>query len=97
MVNIKEAFKCPYCGEIYDDYEDAKYCADNCIEPDDIIIREKFECEYCNEVYEYSSSAKKCEKEHVDKKDKYYEKFLEQESRNKLALAAIHKNQKKLR
>ena len=98
MVIINEKiYKCPYCFNDYYDYDDATECASNCVDPLNVIeTNGNYICEMCDNEYFELDKAEECEKEHINKDDKYYNKYKEKESFKKLERAANHPTQKKL-
>ena len=65
---------CPYCGEEYDDEDNAKECAMECVDVE--LPTEKdvgtFTCEYCNKEYDDEDEACGCEENHIESKDIHY-------------------------
>ena len=100
MVNVmnKQIWKCPYCEETYEIYDDAKTCANNCAEVDEPEedYDEIFECEMCSKVFEDYDDTEACEMKHIDNKDKHWERFEEIQSKKRLMEAASHSEQTKI-
>lgn len=96
---VKEVIKyeCPYCGEEYNDYDDAKECARDCVQVDDPDELDYIQCEMCNECYKQSYKAIECEESHEKKKDKHYCKYIDNKKRELLDKAASHPKQTKLK
>ena len=62
-MNTIENFRCPECGDQYNDYDGAYQCIIDCLlenrdEPEKII---KYQCETCSKQYDEEIKAKECE------------------------------------
>ena len=95
LKDYKSVYKCPYCGNEYNNEEDAEDCADNCNENDDVIYTENYvyTCEYCDKEYMRKIEAEKCEKSHSTMQK---EAIKDAKEKLVLAKASMHKEQKKL-
>jgi len=96
--NTKTLWKCPYCGEEYDNFDDANDCAIDCADVDDPeeLVVTKYECAMCHKVFEEYDEAEVCEMKHSNDEDKYWVRFQEIESMKRLEEAANHPNQTKI-
>ena len=88
---ITRIYKCPYCRNKYNDYDDAWDCAKECAdidtpEEDDEV---SFICEYCRKNFNDEDEADRCEDYHIENKDKDYLQI-------KLKEASEHPAQEKL-
>ena len=93
-----ELWACPYCGEKYDDEDDAKDCAKECVDVDspNEIDETQYFCEMCDKEHNSFMDAEACENRHITKADKHFEEYQRREEMKKLAKAAAHPNQMKL-
>jgi hypothetical protein len=93
-----EIWKCPYCGEEYDDELDAEECAKECVDVESPTEDERTEyyCEMCGRQHRNYDYAETCEELHRKKEDRHFIKWQHDEEMKKLAKAAAHPGQKKL-
>lgn len=91
---VKEQYKCPYCGNMLDNYDDAIDCARNCVMLGAIISH--YKCEICGKSYGDNNEAVKCEQKHIQNKDKDYLEYERKESFKRLEKASKHPGQKTL-
>ena len=103
MVIFKEyplKWKCPYCGDKFEDEDDANDCARDCVDVDPAEEVDGGDteciCEYCNTSYMNGISAEECEAKHIEKEDRLFEEFNRKESMARLQEAAEHPQQIKL-
>ena len=84
-------YKCPYCSNKYDSWDDANECAIECVDVDSPEEDEEvlFICEYCRKEFNEEEEAEGCEENHAEKNDTYYSQF-------KLKGASEHPAQSKL-
>ena len=75
MVQYIIGFKCPYCSEVYKDFEDAEDCATECANIQEPIEAQQFVCDICNESYVSESDAIVCEQEHEAKNDLVWRQY----------------------
>lgn len=88
-------YRCPYCKDDYDNYDDAEFCRDHnhTLEDDiEIITTSGYQCTMCKEMFKKELDADRCEIVHKKKDDKYYHMFKLAE----LSKAARHPSQKRL-
>lgn len=94
---IKTIYRCYYCGDTYDKYDDAEECQDFCHdyheEPTTDIVGSFFHCEMCNKEYGRELGALQCEETHKKLDDRFYEKYISAENKRLLEKAASHKDQ----
>ena len=89
--HFKQVYKCPECGNRYEDWDDARECIEEhfdlpAVEDDEMFL---YECDFCKEMFEDESTCEEHELEHIEKKDDFYKKF-------KLKEAGNNPNQSKL-
>ena len=95
---INKIYECPYCGEEYDDEEDAQECASDCYEVDSPIEKDNviYICEMCKLKYNKEEDAEDCEDNHIKKKDKLYDEYLKKKETIRMLVIANNPNQQKL-
>ena len=63
MSLIEKKYRCPKCGEIYDDEEDAFNCLVEC---SDLAVDEIWACPDCGDEYGDEDAAIECAESHQD-------------------------------
>lgn len=94
-----EWWACPYCGEKYDDEEDANDCAKECVEvkpAKEAGDTTQYFCEMCHKEHNFYQGAAECEARHTKRVDRHFEEYNRIIEFQKLEKAGNHPMQQKL-
>lgn len=97
MTEFIQGYKCPYCKTAYETHQDAQDCAKDCVEIEEVLEFEFWECEICGKKFDNEWAAEKCEEKHKEDKDKLFFAWEDSQAKEKLAKAASHPEQQKLK